>query len=98
MGKHITVTISVKSIVATIAILLGLWIASRIPDILTMLVIALILAAALLPGIKHFQEKLKFPRVAAVAANCHMRTVRIGLRRARSMAFDLFAPGKSEKV
>jgi hypothetical protein len=36
--------------------------------------------------------------IAAVAASCHMRTVRIGLRRARSTAFDLFGPGKAEKV
>jgi hypothetical protein len=35
---------------------------------------------------------------AAVAASCHIRTVRIGLRRARSMAFYLFAPGEAEKV
>jgi hypothetical protein len=36
--------------------------------------------------------------IAAVAANCQIRTVRIGLSKARSMAFDLSAPGKAEKV
>jgi hypothetical protein len=33
-----------------------------------------------------------------VAASCHMRTVRIGLRRARRIALLRFAPGTAEKV
>jgi hypothetical protein len=36
--------------------------------------------------------------IAAVTANCHATTVRIGLRKTRSMAFDPFAPRETEKV
>jgi hypothetical protein len=36
--------------------------------------------------------------IAAVTANCQRRTMRIGLRKARSMALELSAPGKAEKV
>lgn len=68
MHRTITVNISARSVLIAIAMILGLWLATQIPTILIMVVVSLILAAAMLPGVMYFHEKLKWPRTVAVLA------------------------------
>ena len=68
MNRTLTVNISARSVIVTVGILLALWVASKIPDILVMLLVALIIASAMLPGINHFHEKLGWKRPVAIAA------------------------------
>lgn len=68
MNQAINVNITARSVLVALGILLAVWFASKIPDILVMLLIALIIASAMLPGINHFQEKLRWKRPVAIVA------------------------------
>lgn len=68
MNNTITVHISAKSVLVTIAMILGLWACAQMPTILIMIAVSLILSAAMLPGVNYFHHTLKWPRGVAVAA------------------------------
>lgn len=66
MPAHVTVRISLRSVVATLAVLLALGAIAQMPTIMTQIVVALILASALRPGVQALMRRARFPRFAAV--------------------------------
>ena len=62
MNRVVTVNISARSVLVTLAILLGAYVASQIPGILVVVLVAFIIASSMLPGVKFFQERLGWPR------------------------------------
>jgi predicted PurR-regulated permease PerM len=66
MNRTVNVNITARSVLVALGILFAAWIASKIPDILVMLLIALIIASAMLPGINHFHKQLKWKRPIAI--------------------------------
>lgn len=65
--KPLVIHISVRSVVTTLAILALAWAALQIPDVLTMVLVALILASSLYPGVTWLMGRYGIPRVAAIA-------------------------------
>jgi predicted PurR-regulated permease PerM len=66
MNRTVNVNITARSVLVALGILFAAWLASKIPDILVMLLIALIIASAMLPGINHFHKQLKWKRPIAI--------------------------------
>ncbi|HEY9765747.1 MAG TPA: AI-2E family transporter [Chroococcales cyanobacterium] len=66
MNQNINVTISPKTILFTLSILLGLLFLSRIPGIIAVLLIASILAAAMAPAVGYFQQRLRLGRTISI--------------------------------
>lgn len=66
MSRQLTVRISVRSVVATLALLLALWAIAQMPTIMTQIVVALILGSALSPGVQLFMRRTRLPRPVAV--------------------------------
>jgi predicted PurR-regulated permease PerM len=66
--RSLTINISARSIVVTLGILALAWAALQIPDVLTMVLVALILASAMYPGARFLMDRYRLPRVAAIAA------------------------------
>ncbi|MFP5504332.1 MAG: AI-2E family transporter, partial [Candidatus Sericytochromatia bacterium] len=68
MNRTLTVHLSLRTVILTLGVLLAVYVASLIPDILVMLLVALIISAAMLPGVDYFQSRLKWPRLPAILA------------------------------
>lgn len=69
MSEHsLTIHLSARSVVTALAIGAVAWAAIRIPDVLTMVLVALILASAMYPGVDWLGKRQNWPRVAAIAA------------------------------
>ncbi|HBN07749.1 MAG TPA: hypothetical protein DD435_03550 [Cyanobacteria bacterium UBA8530] len=66
MNQNINVTISPKTILFTISILLLLLFLSRIPGIIAVLLIASILASAMTPAVSYFQRRLRLGRPLSI--------------------------------
>jgi predicted PurR-regulated permease PerM len=68
MPRTLTINVSVRSIVTAIALLLALWVASLIPDVLIMVLVALIVTSAMLPAVEALQRHYRWPRIGAILA------------------------------
>lgn len=66
MEKNLVITIAPRSIVLALSIILGLFLIARIPDIIAILLVSLILAAALAPGVAYFEHRLRLKRPFAI--------------------------------
>lgn len=64
----LTIHLSARSVVTTLGILLLFYAASLMPGILIMALVALILSAAMLPGVSYLQGRRGWPRGGAIAA------------------------------
>ncbi len=65
--RPLVIHISARSVVVTLAILAVAWAAMQIPDVLTMVLVALILASAMYPGVLWLMTRYGIPRVVAIA-------------------------------
>lgn len=65
---NITVTISPRTLFAILGIVFATYFIWQIPDIIALLLISLILAAAMRPGVEYFQHRLRLKRPYAVMA------------------------------
>ena len=65
--RSLTIHISARSVVVTLSILALAWAALQIPDVLTAVLVALILASAMLPGVTWLMNRYGIPRVVAIA-------------------------------
>jgi predicted PurR-regulated permease PerM len=66
--RPLTIHISARSVVTTLAIAAVAWAVWQIPDVLTIVLVAAILASAMYPGVAWLVQQKGWPRAAAIAA------------------------------
>lgn len=66
MDRNLVITIAPRSIFLAVAVILGLVLVAKVPDIIAILLVSLILAAALVPGVAYFERCLHLKRPLAI--------------------------------
>lgn len=68
MDRVLTIRFSLRSVAAVVALLAVFGLALRMPGLLVEVFLALVVASALLPGVRHLETRARWPRPAAVVA------------------------------